>query len=637
MKKMNQRKLIFLILLLFSIAIVINSSYAAEKTITSAGNFKSDINTAASEDTIKLDTSTSGGQFILDKNNVNVTINRTLTIQSANPSQKAIINLNKNGRGFEVTSLGKLTLINITIINGLSVDGGAIINSEGSLTLTGCTFSANSAADESEANHGGAIHNVGGVLVLNSCTFKDNQATSTGGAIFNSINASLTANNCIFTNNTAISGGAIRNFESSANLTNCSFTDNRADKDGGAIYNVDLAVLPTKTSVSLYNCNFTGNQAPDGGAFYSGEEDSSIIATNCIFIMNTASNGATAYNIGFGVLSFKSCNFTEKTESSIELSVLFNGVCSVDTDCNYYVLIDTILSISTAVSNDKISINLTAIDETYKVSAGREIYLYIDGKLVDTKTTNVYGVANFIYTTSKSGLHKIDVKVDGYTYPSSSSYKYLYSSSSITDTINVILPPVSYQTVLTVTNVLSANKITITANVCNKNTGQAIVNQTVYFSVNGKVVGNGKTNSKGIATFVYNSTKSGTHTINAELKGFNTTIFGRIYIHSESSDSKKAILSPAKIKLDKTIPTKVSVKKGKKLYTKVYKYKNLGHITGSKTFTIKISKKYNLSGKITKSGSLSYKYNKKTKTITLNVKKLAYSKTAQLKFKIIQV
>ena len=83
--------------------------------------------------------------------------------------------------------------------------------------------------------------------------------------------------------------------------------------------------------------------------------------------------------------------------------------------------------------------------------------------------------------------------------------------------------------------------------------------------------------------------------------------------------------------------SKPTTKNGKKIYTKVYKYKNFGEATGSKTFTITIAKAYKLSGEITKSTGVNYKYNAKTKKITVAIKKLAYNKIAQVKFKIIQI
>ena len=76
----------------------------------------------------------------------------------------------------------------------------------------------------------------------------------------------------------------------------------------------------------------------------------------------------------------------------------------------------------------------------------------------------------------------------------------------------------------------------------------------------------------------------------------------------------------------------MSQSKYKKTKTKTYKktflFKNLGKTAGSKSFKFKLPKYYKLD-KYSKNSKLSVSYNKKTKILTVKVKKLAYYNTTK--------
>jgi len=464
----NKRKVIISILLLFSLFAIISSTNAADKTLNSSNNFKLEIENATSNSVIRLDPT---NQFSLDSSNVNITVNKNITIRSSSTSKNAVINLNNNGRAFTVASGAKLTLINITIINGKAFNGGAIFN-EGTVILTGCTFSRNTATNSS----GGAIFNSGGTSTLIGCTFTDNTATFNGGAIV-TVNSTFTS--CTFTGNRATQGGAICNYGNSA-ITGCTFTGNVATFNGGAIYNLASITIRANTMVN-----------------------------NGVNIVNEPS-----------------------------------------TNTKMNVIIDTKLNIVTKISNRKITITVTAMDENKNPISGKTIDFSVNGIQVASRTTNNNGVATYVYTAPKARTYKIDAKIKGFT------------------------------NITTVITVNRTDPITNITTICN-------------FTTN--------------------------HTYLA------------------ASSTRDTTLTTAKLKLNKVTTSKAAKKKGKKIYTKTYSYKNSGHITGSKTFTIKISKKYNIQGKITKSATISSaKYDKKTKKITVKVKNLAYNKIAQVRFKIVQ-
>ena len=323
----NQRKILILILLLFSLFIVISSSSAA---LSPGDSIKNKVNSSSSGATIEL----AGGQiFKLKSSELNMLINKQITIKS-NSSKNAIINLQDNGRAFNITGNGKLTLINITITNGAmgKGNGGAIYNN-GSLSLTGCVFTKNI------AKNGGAIYNDGSVTLTN-CRFANNRA------YYKNASYDLWDDSVV---DEGI-GGAIYN-KGSLTLTNCTFTNNRAsfiylsednilfDRGlGGAIYN--------KGTNTLNSCIFTSNNAHYGGAIYN---KASTILTGCTFTSNTA----TIFN-DKASLTAKKCVFTKNTDSVIYNS---NRSKTTLTDCIF--LENKATSFGAAIDNNEGSVSLT--------------------------------------------------------------------------------------------------------------------------------------------------------------------------------------------------------------------------------------------------------------------------------------
>ena len=122
----------------------------------------------------------------------------------------------------------------LSIPQGETINVGGGIENEGTLTLTGCTISDNSASD-----FGGGINNLGTLNVVNS-TISGNSGGS-GGGIENGGTMSLT--NCTVSGNQGNFGGGIENgiittFTSSLtvyklSVTNCTISDNSAGTVGG--------------------------------------------------------------------------------------------------------------------------------------------------------------------------------------------------------------------------------------------------------------------------------------------------------------------------------------------------------------------------------------------------------------------
>ncbi len=239
----------------------------------------------------------------------------------------------------------------MTISGGNSVYGGGVKNS-GTLEVTDCIFSGNTATDTAGGGDGGGIYN-DGVLTVSNSTFINNIVSASGGGIYSE--GMLTVSNCTFTNNTSASFGAgicslgpdvllmvsgssftgnsgvgicyvgsfgggtltvdnstfTNNFGSGIKSSNTptavnnSAFENNSDSFGGGI-NIDSShIYYDMTTVT--NSTFTGNCATtDGGGIYN--VFGMITVVNSTFTGNSATtNGGGIYNL-FGLMAV--CNST---------------------------------------------------------------------------------------------------------------------------------------------------------------------------------------------------------------------------------------------------------------------------------------------------------------------------------------
>lgn len=202
----------------------------------------------------------------------------------------------------------------LTLTDGYSSDdGGAIYNKE-NLTLQTVTLADNSAADD-----GGAIRNDGTLTMIDS-TLANNTANSTGsslsggGAIINTVGATLTIQNSTLYGNTAKNGGAIRN-DGTLILQNSTISGNTATTFGGGIVNTsDGLLFGTKATATISNSTLTNNTGGTGGGitnFGRLTVTSSIVAGNTndsdvlnFFPGSTTSGGHNLIGNGNGTNAF---------------------------------------------------------------------------------------------------------------------------------------------------------------------------------------------------------------------------------------------------------------------------------------------------------------------------------------------
>jgi predicted outer membrane repeat protein len=159
------------------------------------------------------------------------------------------------------------------------------------LRLTGCSF-----VDHVIGDSGGAIACHYSTVVADDCTFTGNRALD-GGAISVSSDGLLSMERCTFEGNSATivghgSGGAVSGYSTSASFTDCIFRNNAAVNGGGGAIAWTSSYSPPQAELELRYCLFEGNTAAGaGGAVYC--RGLLYTPTNrCTFVGNSATEGS---------------------------------------------------------------------------------------------------------------------------------------------------------------------------------------------------------------------------------------------------------------------------------------------------------------------------------------------------------
>ena len=232
----------------------VSSSSAATWTVTDNQDNLADANSlryavshAKAGDTIAFATSMGGQAIILTSGTLSISTN--LTIQG--PGAGLLTISGNNATTVFTINSGSVTISGLTVAYGsasANQAGGGIQILGGTVTVTACTLSNNSAAS------GGGIANSGTLIVSNS-TFSGNSAGTYGGSIEN--RGTLTVTNSTFSGNSATYGGAIDNESGAATLDNTTVSANSAESSGGGIFN-NTGSSPAPT-LTLRNTIVAGN------------------------------------------------------------------------------------------------------------------------------------------------------------------------------------------------------------------------------------------------------------------------------------------------------------------------------------------------------------------------------------------
>jgi hypothetical protein len=157
-----------------------------------------------------------------------------------------------------------LSLIDCVVNGNFAQDGGAIMLSSGSLTLTRTTLSNNKAQ-----NSGGGIWSYGPAVTIIDSTITGNQAQERGGGVYNYVGGALTISGTTISNNTAVSGAGAGIFKSggSMSMTASTVSGNMASGRGGGIY---LNIGSTTSTISQSTISGNSSNSAGGGIFKAG-------------------------------------------------------------------------------------------------------------------------------------------------------------------------------------------------------------------------------------------------------------------------------------------------------------------------------------------------------------------------------
>ena len=125
--------------------------------------------------------------------------------------------------------------------------------------------------------------------------------------------------------------------------------------------------------------------------------------------------------------------------------------------------------------------------------SGKSINFSVNGKYIGSASTNASGTATYNYVIQQTfGKYVISAQ-----YLTTS----VYAGTSSSNYLTVMHAPTKL--VLNPASGLKGNKINLTAKLIDTHNNLPLHGETIYFSVNGVVVGSAITNSLGIATYVY--------------------------------------------------------------------------------------------------------------------------------------
>lgn len=220
----------------------------------------------------------------------NVRIYKSLSIKGAG-ERLTTIDGKQAGLVFDLGSANpgiKVTLSDLKVQNGLTTgNGGGILNS-GTLMLSRCNITGNTAGE------GGGIYNaIPGIslLTISNSTISGNTATDCGGGVFNWGDVAVSGSSSKITGNTASNaGGGIYSW-GNVTLSGSTVSGNIAkNNSGGGLFNYGALTVTSRTIVS-------GNRAArNGGGILNTRQGSSsgILRMNDSALSSNAASGTTS-------------------------------------------------------------------------------------------------------------------------------------------------------------------------------------------------------------------------------------------------------------------------------------------------------------------------------------------------------
>ena len=309
-----------MLLVVHAFAMFAPEAFAATWTVCAGGcdynTIQAAIDNAVAGDTIQVNEAV--------HTEVDINVDKHLTIQGNGPGTTIVQGHASPGaasdRVFKINDPVDVTLREMTIRNGnKSGSGGAVYHDySGTLTLSHCTISTNSASSE-----GGAIRNRGGALVITACTIKENSADQKGGGIYHDSSGSLTVENSTFRDNYGAADGGGIYADGPTQIANSTFSGNSTGDDGGGFYNKDAATVT--------NCTFSGNSTAAGSDHRGGGiyvSSGTVTLRNAILADNASDAGPDCY----GTINSQDYNLIEDTSSCTILGTTTHNIYGVDAE-----------------------------------------------------------------------------------------------------------------------------------------------------------------------------------------------------------------------------------------------------------------------------------------------------------------
>ncbi len=290
-----------------------------------AGSLRDTISSASPGDTITFASDVTG-TITLTGGDLDFKPHQDLVIEGPGAGILTISG-NDASNVFNVSGGATATIEGLTIAHGNTQSGGGGIANFGTLTVTNCTISGNSAPNGTGFTYGGGgIFNIGTLTVTDSTISGNSSPNRYGGGISN--RGTLTATNCTISGNSAPNGpgGGMSIFDGTVNVTDCTISGNSATGagllypgGGGGFYQLagELIVsdctitgnsvsgsgwgggIDSISAMTVTNSTFSGNYASSGGAISSDlSNGGGGTLTNCTISGNSAEGGGGIYNSG---------------------------------------------------------------------------------------------------------------------------------------------------------------------------------------------------------------------------------------------------------------------------------------------------------------------------------------------------
>jgi hypothetical protein len=148
---------------------------------------------------------------------------------------------NQADLGGAISNSGQLTLSASTVERNAAGDGGGGIWNDGTLIVTDSTLSGNLTT----LGDGGGIGNHGGTVTMALSVLQENSAVS-GGALRNGLSGQVTIDRSSLERNWATRGGAIANLSGTVSVVETTVQRNEAAK-GGGVFNLDSMSIDSTT------------------------------------------------------------------------------------------------------------------------------------------------------------------------------------------------------------------------------------------------------------------------------------------------------------------------------------------------------------------------------------------------------